>query len=116
VLRTIRDFIFNADAEAAKPLNFIAVIYVRKVGGSNYIEVNSVISLYPKDSAGRVVKWFDSEKAQLTEKGEKPLLEWADKEKAFRWLADHSSNVNAVGLSPKRIANIIQKSTMSTKV
>lgn len=61
------------------------------------------ISIYPKDSAGRVAKWFDSEKAQLTEKGEKPLLEWADKEKAFRWLADHSSNVKAESVTVIRL-------------
>ena len=80
---------------------------MRKVGGSNYIEDNSVISLYPKDSAGRVAKWCDREKAQLTENGKDALLRWADKEKALKWLANHSSDVNAVDLSPKRIANII---------
>ena len=89
--------------------NFIAIVDVRKIGGRNYIEINSIISLYPKDSAVRIAKWFDSEGAKLTDKGKDALLKWADKEKAFKWLASHSSNVNAAGLSPKRIANIIQK-------
>ena len=89
--------------------NFIAIVDVRKIGGRNYIEINSIISLYPKDSAVRIAKWFDSERAKLTEKGKETLLKWVDKEKALKWLASHSSNVNAAGLSPKRIANIIQK-------
>ncbi|MFA5228999.1 MAG: hypothetical protein WC446_04545 [Candidatus Paceibacterota bacterium] len=84
--------------------NFIAILGVKKLRGRNYIEVNSIISLYAKDSAVRIGKWFDSEKHIGTN-----LLNWVDKNKALGWLANHSSNVNAVGLSAKRITNIIQE-------
>lgn len=92
-----------------KNRNFIAVLDIRRRGGRNYVEINSVISLYPKDSAIRIAKWFDSEKAGLTAKGEAPLLKWADKNKTLIWLSSHSSDVNAAGLSYKRIANIVSK-------
>ena len=85
--------------------NFLAIIDVRRVSRTNVI--NSVISLYPKDSNIRIVKWFDSERSGLTEKGEAPLLTWADKTKASTWLTGHSSDVNAAGLSHKRLAKII---------
>ena len=35
-------------------------------------------------------------------------MRWVDKEKASNWLNSHSSDVNAAGLSTKRIANIIR--------
>ena len=92
-----------------KDRNFIAVLDIRRRGGRNYVEINSVISLYPKDSAIWIAKWFDSEKAGLTAKGEAPLLKWADKNKTLIWLSSHSSDVNAAGLSYKRIANIVSK-------
>lgn len=89
--------------------NFVAVLDVVNVGGSNYITINDIISLYPKDSNIRIAKWFDSEFAKLTKKGEEPLLKWADTKKASEWLANHTSDVHVVGLSSGRIAKLIQK-------
>lgn len=88
--------------------NFIAAIDILRSRGRNIVEFNSIISLYPKDSNGRIAKWFDSEFSGLTKKGEDPLLKWADTKKASIWLANHASDVHAVGLSSKRIAKIIQ--------
>ena len=89
--------------------NFIALIDVIKISrnGRYSNSINSIISLYPKDSLVRVAKWFDSEFAELTKKGEPTLLKWADIKKASCWLNSHASDVRAAGLSPKRIANII---------
>lgn len=83
--------------------NFLAVLDVIRDNKRN--EINSVISLYPKNSSVRVGKWFDSRNQK--EIG-RDLLKWVDKEKALKWLSSHSSNVNAARLSSKRIANIIQ--------
>lgn len=83
--------------------NFIAVLGLSRMRGRNAMEVNSVISLYPKDSASRIGKWFDSEKYTG-----KNLLKWVDKKKALKWLSNNSSNVNSVGQSTKRIANIVE--------
>ena len=43
-----------------------------------------------------------------TKKGEEPLLKWADTKKASDWLVNHTSDVHAVGLSNRRIANKIK--------
>ncbi|MBQ7211564.1 MAG: hypothetical protein IJS19_02665 [Muribaculaceae bacterium] len=88
--------------------NFVAVLDVVNVGGRNHISINDVISLYPKDSNSRIAKWFDSEFAKITKKGEEPLLKWADTKKASEWLANHTSDVHVVGLSNGRIAKLIQ--------
>lgn len=87
----------------SKSKNFIAVLGLTHMRGRNAVEINSVISLYPKDGASRIGKWFDSEKY-----AGKNLLKWVDKEKALRWLSNNSSDVNSVGQSSKRIANIIE--------
>ena len=64
---------------------------------------------YKTESAARIAKWFDSEFAHITKKGDEPLLKWADTKKASDWLTNHASDVHAVGLSSKRIAKIINK-------
>jgi hypothetical protein len=96
--------------------NFVCIIDVRQTRGRNVVSFNSVISLYPKDSAGRIAKWFDSEFAGLTKKGEEPLLQWADYQKASDWLANHASDVHAVGLSSRRIANLDKKSDILSQL
>ena len=55
---------------------------------------------------------FWGEKTGKNEKsGEKADKKWGKgKEKAFKWLANHASDVHAVGLSLKRIAKVIQES------
>ena len=86
--------------------SIIAVLGLRKLRGRNYAEVNSIISLYGKDSAVRIANWFDS-----TNKNglglDKQLCRWADTKKASEWLTNNVSYVHSVGLSPKRIAKII---------
>ena len=82
--------------------NFLVILDVIRDGRRN--QVNSVISLYPKNSSVRVGKWFDSKNQNDIGRD---LLKWVDKEKALKWLSGHSSNVNATGLSSKRIASII---------
>ena len=86
--------------------SIIAVLGLRKLRGRNYAEVNSIISLYGKDSAVRIANWFDS-----TNKNglglDKQLCRWADTKKASEWLTNNASYVHSVGLSPKRIAKII---------
>ena len=39
----------------------------------------------------------------------KPLLCWADIEKASTWIANHASDVHVVGLSSRRIAKLLQQ-------
>ena len=74
----------------------------------NLVTFYSVISLYPKESSIRIAKWFDSEFSKITEKGKRPLLRWADIKKASTWMTNHASDVHAVGLSSRRIANLIK--------
>lgn len=88
----------------SKNKNFLVIVGISQGGGRHYNTVNSIISLYPKEEI-RVAKWIDS--INQKEIGRNLIL-WIDKEKASKWLANHSSNVNAVGLSPKRIAKVIQ--------
>jgi len=88
--------------------NFIAIIDIRKSRNQKVNEINSIISIYAKDSAVRIAKWFDStNKNGLNLNVE--LCKWADIKKALCWLTNHSSDVSAVGLSTKRIANIVNK-------
>ncbi len=87
--------------------NFIAILDIIKLRGRNANVINSIISLYAKESNGRIAKWFDSEFAKLTPKGGTALLQWADTKKASNWLTNHVSDVRAVGMSSRRIANII---------
>ncbi len=90
--------------------NFIAVLDLRKLSrGGRYVNsVNSIVSLYAKDSSVRIAKWFDSTNKRGLEL-DRELCRWADTKKASAWLSSHSSDVNAAGLSAKRIANVIQK-------
>ncbi|MEG2819994.1 MAG: hypothetical protein RR868_04505, partial [Muribaculaceae bacterium] len=87
--------------------NFVAVLGLKQNRGRNSIEINNIISLYPKNGVAHVAKWFDSTNNRgLGLKDD--LLLWADTKKASQWLSNNSSYVNLVGLSPKRIANKIK--------
>lgn len=86
--------------------SFIAVLGLRKLRGRNYAEVNSIISLYGKDSSVRIANWFDSKNPNGLGL-DKNLCRWADTKKASEWLTNNASNVHSVGLSLKRIAKVI---------
>ena len=86
--------------------SIIAVLGLRKLRGRNYAEVNSIISLYGKDSSVRIANWFDSKNPNGLGL-DKNLCRWADTKKASEWLTNNASNVHSVGLSPKRIAKVI---------
>ena len=88
--------------------DFVAVIGVSGINGRSYIDINKVISLYPKDSVNHIAKWFDSTNKQGLNMNEDLLL-WADTKKASQWLSTHSSYVNASGLSSRRITNKIKR-------
>lgn len=80
--------------------NFLAILDIYSRRGVN--EVNSIVSIYPKDSAVHIGKWFDSETYFS-----RNLIRYVDKNKASQWLSGNSSYVNSAGLSSRRIANII---------
>jgi hypothetical protein len=61
--------------------NFVAVIDIRKNGKRSANMVNSIVSLYPKDSSIRIAKWFLGEKSNDVGRD---LLKWVDKEKALK--------------------------------
>lgn len=86
--------------------SFIAVLGLRKLRGRNYAEVNSIISLYGKDSSVIIANWFDSKNPNGLGL-DKNLCRWADTKKASEWLTNNASNVHSVGLSLKRIAKVI---------
>ena len=86
--------------------SIIAVLGLRKLRGRNYAEVNSIISLYAKDSSVRIANWFDSKNPNGLGL-DKNLCRWADTKKASEWLTNNASNVHSVGLSLKRIAKVI---------
>lgn len=86
--------------------SIIAVLGLRKLRGRNYAEVNSIISLYGKDSSVRIANWFDSKNPNGLGL-DKNLCRWADTKKASEWLTNNASNVHSVGLSLKRIAKVI---------
>ena len=86
--------------------SIIAVLGLRKLRGRNYAEVNSIISLYGKDSSARIANWFDSKNPNGLGL-DKNLCRWADTKKASEWLTNNASNVHSVGLSLKRIAKVI---------
>lgn len=86
--------------------SIIAVLGLRKLRGRNYAEVNSIISLYGKDSSVRIANWFDSKNPNGLGL-DKNLCRWADTKKASEWLTNNASNVYSVGLSLKRIAKVI---------
>jgi hypothetical protein len=90
----------------SKGCHFIVIISVRKVKNANLIEdVNSVISLYPKDSAVRIARWFASTVDHTIGRN---LIGWIDHKKALDWLTDHSADLRAAGLSFKSVAKVIQ--------
>ena len=86
--------------------SIIAVLGLRKLRGRNYAEVNSIISLYGKDSSVRIANWFDSKNPNGLGL-DKNLCRWADTKKASEWLTNNASNVHSVGLSLKRITKVI---------
>ncbi|MDR1563184.1 MAG: hypothetical protein LBS54_08935, partial [Dysgonamonadaceae bacterium] len=95
--------------------NFIAILDIAKERGRNVNTVNSIISLYPKESSIHIAKWFLG--GQSKDVG-RNLLKWVDTKKALNWLADNTSNVRSVGLSTKSIAKVIQNfknPTLSTE-
>jgi hypothetical protein len=85
--------------------NFIAIIDILKTRGRQVNEINSVISLYPKDSNIRVARWFLGKRDKQIERD---LLSWVDIKKALNWVSDHSADLSAVGLSIKSITNVIK--------
>jgi hypothetical protein len=85
--------------------NFIAIIDVQRLAGRQVYEVNNIISLYPKASNDRILRWFDGKNDK--EIG-RDLLCWVDTQKALNWLSNASSNVSRLGSPIKRIAKIIQ--------
>jgi hypothetical protein len=86
--------------------NFIATIDIYKKGNVNIIgTVNSVISLYSKDSNVRIGRWFLGKQDKAVGRD---LLKWVDTEKAFTWLSDHSSDTSAAGLPSKGIVKVVQ--------
>lgn len=95
------------DLKDKNGVNFICILdlFEKMAYGKKAIVVNSIISLYPKSSSIHIAKWFLGNNCKDIGKN---LLLWVDKEKALRWNSDHSSYVNAVEFSSKRIANIIQ--------
>ncbi|MDR0972533.1 MAG: hypothetical protein LBM61_00930, partial [Prevotellaceae bacterium] len=85
--------------------NFIAVIDISRSRERNYNTINSIVSLYPKDSNIRIAKWFlGSNDSDI----ERDLLYWVDKKKALNWLSNNASDVRSVGLPFKSVANIVQ--------
>ncbi|MBP5418468.1 MAG: hypothetical protein J6Y72_01450 [Bacteroidales bacterium] len=89
--------------------NFLVIINVRKLSrnGRYSNSINSIISLYAKENVVSIAKWFDSKNPSGLNLGT-DLCKWADIKKASCWLSNHVSNVHAVGLSTKRIANVIK--------
>jgi hypothetical protein len=85
--------------------NFIAIIDIQRLAGRQFNEVNSIISLYPKASIDRILRWFDGKNDK--EIG-RDLLFWVDKHKALNWLSNASSNVSRLGSPIKRIAKVVQ--------
>jgi antirestriction protein ArdC len=85
--------------------NFIAVIDIHKNKSRQSNEVNSVISIYPKESAAHIAKWFLGKQDKSTGR---TLLCWIDKEKASNWLSSNASYVHSAGLSTRSIAKIIK--------
>ena len=59
---------------------FIAVLGLRRLRGRNYAKVNSIVSLYGKDSAVRIAKWFDSKNKNGLGL-DVDLCKWADTKK-----------------------------------
>ena len=92
----------NADGK-----NFLAVMGVMNKKGRNHIQVYDVITLYGKDSNARIAKWFDSRNKNGLGL-DVDLCQWADTKKASEWLANNASTVHWIGLSSKRIANVIK--------
>jgi V8-like Glu-specific endopeptidase len=63
--------------------NFVAVIkmYKEALGKKNSLDINSIVSVYPKDNIAELTSWFKS--------GNK-LVAWQDKEKASRFTSSQS--------------------------
>jgi len=63
--------------------NFVAVIKMYKdaLGKKNSMDINSIVSVYPKDNIAELKNWFKS--------GNK-LVAWQDKEKASRFTSSQS--------------------------
>ncbi len=61
--------------------NFIAVLDIRNMRGRRINSVNSIVSLYAKDSSVRIAKWFDSTNKRGLEL-DRELCRWADTKKS----------------------------------
>jgi len=63
--------------------NFVVVIKMYKdaLGKKNSMDINSIVSVYPKDNIAELKNWFKS--------GNK-LVAWQDKEKASRFISSQS--------------------------
>jgi len=86
--------------------NFVTIIRINNDKRTNTInEVNSVVSLYPKESNIRIARWFLGKHDKAIGRD---LVAWVEKEKALNWLSDHSPDANAARLPIKSIAKIIQ--------
>jgi hypothetical protein len=84
--------------------NFIAIIDIQRLAGHQFNLVNNIISLYPKGSNDRIIRWFDGKNDATIGRD---LLSWVDKEKALNWLSNASSNVSRLGLPINRIAKVV---------
>lgn len=70
--------------------NFVVIMnyYTNPHNRKNYISINSIKSLYPKDNTADLMNWFRS--------GDK-LITWVDKEKALNFISTQSTNLIAGG-------------------
>jgi hypothetical protein len=83
--------------------NFIAILNIARDKGRNYNIINSIISLYPKESNIHIAKWFLGKQSQDVGRD---LLKWVDKKKALNWLANNVSNVRSVGIPNKSATKV----------
>jgi len=75
--------IILTDLKDKKGNNFVAVIKMYKdaLGKKNSMDINSIVSVYPKDNIAELKNWFKS--------GNK-LIAWQDKEKASNFISSQS--------------------------
>jgi hypothetical protein len=84
--------------------NFLAVIRVRKSNEKNILDVNSIVSTYPKDRVIDIISWFMSGRKA----GKKKLTLWLDEKKVRNFVLSQPSNVIAEEHKEDLIINIIK--------
>jgi hypothetical protein len=83
--------------------NFLTIIKLRKGDRKNILDVNSVVSTYPKNRTIDIIGWFASGQKE----GKSKLTLWLDKEKARNFVLSQPSNVIAGGHKEGSLINII---------